>query len=144
MSEIKYLTLYAPMDILKDISFVDTPGLNSQSQSDTDTTRRVLRDVGGIIWLTLIDNAGKMSEAQVLEEYMEHFKNKSLCVLNQKDKFTKEQIETTTKYISEKFDKYFAEVVPISAKMALESRATHSDILIHDEYEKFIKNSKKI
>jgi predicted GTPase len=143
MSEIKYLTLYAPMDILKDISFVDTPGLNSQSQSDTDTTRRVLRDVGGIIWLTLIDNAGKMSEAQVLEEYMEHFKNKSLCVLNQKDKFTKEQIETTTKYISEKFDKYFAEVVPISAKMALESRAAHSDILIHDEYEKFIKKFKE-
>ncbi|MCG3716211.1 dynamin family protein, partial [Aliarcobacter butzleri] len=61
MKDIKYLTLYAPMDILKDISFVDTPGLNSQSQSDTDTTRKVLRDVGGIIWLTLIDNAGKLS-----------------------------------------------------------------------------------
>ena len=30
MKDIKYLTLYAPMDILKDISFVDTPGLNSQ------------------------------------------------------------------------------------------------------------------
>ncbi|MFA6742489.1 MAG: dynamin family protein, partial [Arcobacteraceae bacterium] len=57
MQDIKYLTLYAPMDILKDISFVDTPGLNSQSQSDTETTRKVLRDVGGIIWLTLIDNA---------------------------------------------------------------------------------------
>ena len=67
MDEIRYLTLYAPMDILKDITFVDTPGLNSQSQSDTDTTRKVLRDVGGIIWLTLIDNAGKMSEAEVLE-----------------------------------------------------------------------------
>jgi len=142
MKEIKYLTLYAPMDILKDISFVDTPGLNSQSQSDTDTTRRVLRDVGGIIWLTLIDNAGKMSEAQVLEEYMEHFQNKSLCVLNQKDKFNQEQIETTTKYVSERFSKYFAEVIPISAKMALESRSAHKDILIHDEYEKFIKEFK--
>jgi len=143
MRDIKYLTLYAPMDILKDISFVDTPGLNSQSQSDTDTTRRVLRDVGGIIWLTLIDNAGKLSEAQVLEEYMQHFKNKSLCVLNQKDKFTQEQIETTTKYIKDKFGKYFAKVVPISAKMALESRSAHSDILIHDEYEKFIKKFKE-
>ncbi|WP_320035021.1 dynamin family protein [Halarcobacter sp.] len=143
MRDIKYLTLYAPMDILKDISFVDTPGLNSQSQSDTDTTRRVLRDVGGIIWLTLIDNAGKLSEAQVLEEYMQHFKNKSLCVLNQKDKFTQDQIETTTKYIKDKFGKFFAKVVPISAKMALESRSAHSDILIHDEYEKFIKKFKE-
>lgn len=143
MKDIKYLTLYAPMDILKDLSFVDTPGLNSQSQSDTDTTRKVLRDVGGIIWLTLIDNAGKQSEAEILEEYMEHFQDKTLCVLNQKDKFTEEQIQTTTKYVSEKFSKYFAQVTPISAKMALESRSHHKEVLIHDEYDKFIGEFKK-
>ena len=143
MKDIKYLTLYAPMDILKDISFVDTPGLNSQSQSDTDTTRKVLRDVGGIIWLTLIDNAGKLSEAEVLEEYMQNFKNKSLCVLNQKDKLTPDQVNTTTNYVSEKFGKYFAKVVPISARMALESRAHQKDILIHDEYTKVVNEFKK-
>jgi predicted GTPase len=143
MKDIKYLTLYAPMEMLREISFVDTPGLNSQSQSDTDTTRRVLRDVGGIIWLTLIDNAGKMSEAEVLEEYMKHFKEKSLCVLNQKDKFTNEQIETTTKYVSEKFGKFFAKVVPISAKMALESRAHRKDILLQDEYNGMLAELKK-
>jgi len=135
MDEIKYLTLYAPMDILKDITFVDTPGLNSQSQSDTDTTRNVLRNVGGIIWLTLIDNAGKMSEAEVLEEYMEHFKDKSLCVLNQKDKFSTEQIETTTKYVSEKFDRFFAEVIPISAKQALDSRQHQKRVLLDNTFE---------
>ena len=142
MDDIKYLTLYAPMDILKDISFVDTPGLNSQSQSDTDTTRRVLRDVGGIIWLTLIDNAGKMSEAEVLEEYMEHFKNKSLCVLNQKDKFSDEQVQTTTNYVSEKFDKYFAQVTPISAKQALDSRAHQKRVLLEDQFENITKEFK--
>ncbi|WP_419769015.1 MAG: dynamin family protein [Candidatus Marinarcus sp.] len=143
MDEIKYLTLYAPMDILKDISFVDTPGLNSQSQHDTETTRKVLRDVGGIIWLTLIDNAGKMSEAEVLDEYMENFKNKSLCVLNQKDKFTPEQVETTTQYIKERFSKYFAQVTPISAKMALKARALEQDILITTEYNKIVEEFKK-
>ncbi|AXH10626.1 ATP-binding protein [Malaciobacter halophilus] len=135
LEEVKYLTLYAPMDILRDISFVDTPGLNSQSQSDTETTRRVLRDVGGIIWLTLIDNAGKLSEAEVLEEYMQHFKDKSLCVLNQKDKFTQEQIQTTTNYIKDRFGKYFAEVIPISAKQALDSRKHQKNILLESAYE---------
>ncbi|OCL87639.1 Bacterial dynamin-like protein [Aliarcobacter thereius] len=138
MKNIKYLTLYAPMPILKEISFVDTPGLNSQSQSDTDVTRRVLKDVGGIIWLTLIDNAGKLSEAQVLEEYMEHFKNKSLCVLNQKDKLSPEQVITTTKYVEDKFNKYFAKVVPISAIKALEGRAKEKEVLIEDENRDFI------
>jgi predicted GTPase len=143
MNDIKYLTLYAPMDILKDISFVDTPGLNSQSQSDTDTTRKVLRDVGGIIWLTLIDNAGKQSEAQILEEYMEHFQDKTLCVLNQKDKFSEEQIQTTTKYVSDKFSKYFAQVTPISAKMALDARALQKSVLIEDNVEGILKEFKK-
>jgi len=143
MKDIKYLTLYAPMDILKEISFVDTPGLNSQSQGDTDTTRSVLRDVGGIIWLTLIDNAGKLSEAEVLEEYMEHFKEKSLCVLNQKDKFTPEQVETTTKYVSEKFGKYFSQVTPISAKMALDSRQLQKSVLIENSVDSILKEFKK-
>ncbi|MCP4970159.1 MAG: ATP-binding protein [Arcobacter sp.] len=143
MNDIKYLTLYAPMDILKDISFVDTPGLNSQSQSDTDTTKKVLRDVGGIIWLTLIDNAGKMSEAEVLEEYMEHFKNKSLCVLNQKDKFNDEQIQTTTNYIKKKFSKYFSQVTPISAKMALESRKHQKRVLLDSSFKSITDEFKK-
>lgn len=143
MKNIKYLTLYAPMPILKEISFVDTPGLNSQSQSDTDVTRRVLKDVGGIIWLTLIDNAGKLSEAQVLEEYMQHFKNKSLCVLNQKDKLTQEQVETTTNYVKDKFSKYFAKVVPISAIKALEGRAKEKNILIEDENINLLSELKK-
>ncbi|MGA1933716.1 dynamin family protein [Arcobacter sp. YIC-464] len=142
MQDIKYLTLYAPMDILKEISFVDTPGLNSQSQSDTDTTRRVLRDVGGIIWLTLIDNAGKKSEADILDEYMSHFKDKTLCVLNQKDKFSQEQIETTTNYVKEKFSKYFAQVTPISAKMALDSRAHQKSVLIENSVDRVLKQFK--
>ncbi|WP_121627349.1 dynamin family protein [Poseidonibacter antarcticus] len=143
MKDIKYLTLYAPMEILKEISFVDTPGLNSQSQGDTDTTRSVLRNVGGIIWLTLIDNAGKLSEAEVLEEYMENFKEKSLCVLNQKDKFTPEQIETTTKYVSNKFSKYFAQVTPISAKMALDSRQLQKTVLIENSVDTILKEFKQ-
>jgi len=132
VEEIKYLTIYAPMEILKDISFVDTPGLNSLSEDDTATTRKVLRDVEGIIWLTLMDNAGKISEAKILEHYFKNFKNKSLCVLNQKDKFTDKQIETTMAYVEDKFSDFFAKVIPISAKQALESRANQKSVLISD------------
>lgn len=129
VEDIKYLTLYAPMDILRDISFVDTPGLNSQSFEDTQSTKKILRDVDGIIWLTLIDNAGKESEAEVLEEYLKNFKEKSLCVLNQKDKFSAEQIQLTLEYIRTKFSDFFCEVVPISARQALESRVHQKEVL---------------
>lgn len=130
MEDVKYLTLYVPMEILKDISFVDTPGLNSQSHHDTETTKKILRDVDGIIWLTLIDNAGKESETAVLKEYLSNFNTKSLCVLNQKDKYSPEQVQTTLSYMEENFSEYFAKVVPISAKEALDSRSSQKEVLL--------------
>lgn len=130
IEDIKYLTLYAPMDILKDISFVDTPGLNSQSISDTQVTKKILRDVDGIIWLTLLDNAAKESEAEVLNEYLDNFKDKSICVLNQKDKFSDEQVQTTVSYVNKSFGSFFSHVIPISAKQALDSRVNQKDVLI--------------
>ncbi len=138
IKDIKYLTLYAPLELLKSISLVDTPGLNSQSQSDTQTTHKVLQDVGGIIWLSLIDNAGKHSEAITLEHYMEAFKEKTICLLNQKDKYTSQQIAQTKAYVEEKFDNYFVQVTPISAKLALEGRANRKEQLLEKEKQHFL------
>lgn len=140
VEDIAYLTLYAPLDILKDVVFVDTPGLNSQAHSDTETTSRVLKEVDGIIWLTLIDNAGKKSELEVLENYLGEYQNKSLCVLNQKDKFTPQQIEQTTEYIKEAFGEFFSDVIPISAMQALESRSHDKKVLMQECLETFLKS----
>lgn len=139
VEEIEYLTLYAPLDVLKDIVFVDTPGLNSNSHADTEITQKVLKEVDGIIWLSLIDNAGKMSESEVLEEYLDEYQNKSLCVLNQKDKFSQEQIAQTLEYVKTAFSKYFKTVIPISALQALKSRVHDKNVLIQEEQEKFLK-----
>ncbi|MDR2100028.1 MAG: dynamin family protein [Campylobacteraceae bacterium] len=139
VEDIDYLTLYAPLELLKHIVFVDTPGLNSQSFSDTETTEAVLKEVDGIIWLSLIDNAGKMSEEETLEQYMHAYQNKSLCVLNQKDKFSDEQIKASVDYIKDSFKKYFAEVVPISARQALESRAHEKHIMLESELKAALK-----
>ncbi len=127
---IKYLTLYVPFDMLKDITFVDTPGLNSRSAKDTKITMDVLRDVDGIIWLTLIDNAGKLSEERFLNEFIKNSNIKSLCVLNQKDKFNENQIKQTVDYIKDKFSQYFDKVLAISAKMALKSRQNDKNLII--------------
>ena len=138
VEDIAYLVLYAPLNILKDIVFVDTPGLNSQAASDTQTTEKVLKEVDGIIWLTLIDNAGKMSELQVLQEYLSKYQNKSLCVLNQKDKFTPEQVNETTNYVKTAFKEFFSDVIPISARQALESRSHDKKVMMEEKLEEFI------
>ena len=142
-NEIKYLSIYAPVEILKEISFVDTPGLNSQSQEDTKSSRKVLQDVGGIIWLSLLDNAGKRSEQEILDSYMSAFKGKTLCILNQKDKFDETQIAQTTAYIQEKFSDYFSKVIAISAKMALQGRSLEPSVLIDQSMNGLINTFRK-
>ena len=138
VEEIDYLTLYAPLEMLREITFVDTPGLNSQDNRDTTTTQRVLGEVDGIIWLSLIDNAGKMSEAQMLEKYLDQYQNKSLCVLNQKDKFSPEQVAQSVRYVQQSLAPFFSEVLPISARQALQSRSHDKATQIEEALEEFL------
>ncbi len=140
VEDVDYLTLYSPLNMLKDIVFVDTPGLNSGANIDTQTTIKVLQEVDGIIWLTLLDNAGKMSETRVLEKYLSKYKNKSLCVLNQKDKFSESEIEQSVAYVQNTFAQYFSKVVPISALQALKSRSSDKNALMQEALEEFIKS----
>ena len=133
IEDIKYLTLYIPYDTLKDITFVDTPGLNSQSIQDTKTTLNVLKDVDGIIWLTLMDNAGKLSEEKALNQLLKNSNIKSLCVLNQKDRFDEKDINKTINYIQEKFSDFFDEVIAISAKSALNARKNDKQQMIQEK-----------
>lgn len=84
-----------------------------------------------------------MSEAKVLEQYLNEYQNKSLCVLNQKDKFDNEQIEKTLKYVKSSFSEYFSEVIPISALQALESRSHDKNIIISQKLDKFLKSLKE-
>lgn len=120
--KIAFYKLFVPLELLKVVSFLDTPGFNSQNESDTETTNNILESVDGIIWLTLIDNVGKNSEKEILQTHVKRYSHKSLCVLNQKDRLKNEkEIETSIEYAKRAFDGFFEEVIAISAKQALDS-----------------------
>lgn len=120
--DIHHFCLYAPILLLREINFLDTPGFNSQNSEDTDATLKVLEQVDGIIWLTLIDNAGKNSEKMLLKEFRTHFAQKILCVLNQKDRLKNaEEIQTSVEYVKSAFHGIFTDVIPVSAKFALKA-----------------------
>ena len=119
---ISHFKLLAPLDLLKDITFLDTPGFNSQNQIDTDTTNSILEEVDGIIWLSLIDNVGKQSEKDILEAHIKKYAAKSLCILNQKDRLKNDnEIATSLAYSKSAFSGFFADIIPISAKEAIDS-----------------------
>lgn len=117
VKETKSLHIFAPMPLLKKITLVDTPGLNA-NEDDTLTTLKELQNIHAAIWLSLIDNAGKKSEEDAIKANLELLGENSICVLNQKDKLSAQELENVLNYAKTVFSKYFKELIAISCKEA--------------------------
>lgn len=115
----KSLHLFAPIELLKNITLIDTPGLNA-NDIDTLTTFKELSFMHSAIWLSLIDNAGKKSEEEAIKANALLLKRGGICVLNQKDKLSENELENVLQYTHLVFDKYFTKLIAISCKEAKE------------------------
>lgn len=114
--DVKELTIFIPNEILKIINFIDTPGLNSRSEEDTKQTLKILKQANGIIWISLIENAGRNSEIGELKLIPQELKSNAICLLSQKDKLNKDQIANALEHAKITYEDNFAKIVAISSK----------------------------
>lgn len=128
--EVKELCIYAPNPILKLVNFIDTPGLNSLSSSDTNITKEVLDSVSSVIWLSLIENAARASELNDLKEFLQNTGKTAVCILNQKDKLSDIELENVLSHAKITFDGIFEEIIAISAKQANLARKNQDENLM--------------
>ncbi|CZE47800.1 dynamin family protein [Campylobacter geochelonis] len=119
LADVKSLSIYLPNELLKSVTFIDTPGLNSRSDSDTKETLEILKKVGGLVWISLIDNAARASELSELEAIPQNLKKSSICLLNQKDKLNNEEISRVLTHAKKTYTDSFDEVLAISAKLEI-------------------------
>ncbi|MEE3777400.1 dynamin family protein [Campylobacter sp. CX2-4080-23] len=123
LKDVKNLTIYAPNELLKKISFIDTPGLNSRSDADTNETKMILNEAVALIWISLIDNAARKSELDELNLIPNSIKQNAIALLNQKDKLSSDEIDRVLTHANTTYSKHFSQVVAISAKMQRENRS---------------------
>ncbi|OUT13253.1 ATP-binding protein [Campylobacter concisus] len=117
--QVSGMTLYAPSEILKEINFIDTPGLNSLRDADTKETKNTLKKVSGAIWLSLANNAAKASELESIKEILKVNDLKAICLINQKDKLSEEELESLLKHARQTYGELFEDIIAISSKQAL-------------------------
>ena len=128
--DVSRLCVYAPSEILKLVNFVDTPGLNSLSKADTAVTHEVLKDVAGVIWLSLADNAARASEAAQIEEFLADGGKTAICLLNQKDKLSKDELERLKTHAQTTYGRFFERIIAVSAKQAVTAQANGDAALL--------------
>lgn len=117
--QVSGMTLYAPGEILKEINFIDTPGLNSLRDADTKETKNTLKKVSGAIWLSLANNAAKASELESIKEILKANDLKAICLINQKDKLSEDELENLLKHAGQTYGELFEDIIAISSKEAL-------------------------
>ncbi|MBR2221672.1 MAG: dynamin family protein, partial [Campylobacter sp.] len=121
LKDVKNLTIYAPNEILKRISFIDTPGLNSRSDADTYETKMILKEAVALIWISLIDNAARKSELDELNAIPSDLRQNAIALLNQKDKLSDEDIARVLTHANTTYSTHFSSVAAISAKLQREN-----------------------
>lgn len=112
---LKSIHIYTNNDILKNITLIDTPGLNA-NDNDEEFSKNLIKSFDALIWLSLAESAGKSSEEKAIKSLNKNIP--SICLVNQKDKLNKLEQEKLQEYLNKVFSKYFSKIELISCKLA--------------------------
>jgi tetratricopeptide (TPR) repeat protein len=121
--DVSLVEILLPLDDLMRVNIVDTPGLNSILPEHEEVARAFIARSDAIIWLFSAGQAGKASERDALRAFEREGK-RVLGVLNKIDQLSQQEIEEATAHVAGKLGALVEVVVPLSARRALEHRAS--------------------
>ncbi len=117
-------TVFYPSPLLRKVSFVDTPGLESIFKDHEETTRKFLHRADVVVLVMLATQAMTQRNLEYLKTFKEYGK-KVIIMISQSDLINDEERETVREYVANQSkDKlgFEPEVWLVSAKKGLEAR----------------------
>lgn len=114
-----------PVELLKSIRLVDTPGTNSIVKRHQEITEDFIPRADLILFVTSIDRPLSESEKQFLE-YIADWRKKIVFVVNKIDSKTDAELEEVLAYLTSNIKSLFdldPVIFPVAAKLALESKS---------------------
>jgi tetratricopeptide (TPR) repeat protein/GTP-binding protein EngB required for normal cell division len=110
-----------PIEELQRVNVVDTPGLNSLIEEHEQATRAYIARADAVVWVFDVGQAGKLSEARVLDLVAGHAR-KTLGVVNKIDHVTEAERAEVLAHVRAELGGKLVDVVPVSARDALAAR----------------------
>ena len=118
---IRMVEIFLPVETLRRVEIVDTPGLNSILPEHERVTRDFLQEADAIVWVFAIGQAAKATEKAALE--LAHGAGKRvLGVLNKVDRADASEIETVIAHVAQSLGDLVETIVPFSATRAVAAR----------------------
>ncbi len=117
-------TVFHPSPLLKKVSFVDTPGLESVFQKHEETTRKFLHRSDVVMLVMLATQAMTARNLEYLRTLKDYGK-KVIIVINQADLLSPEEAETVRQYVQDQSKSLLGqepEIWMVSARQGLAAR----------------------
>lgn len=117
-------TVFYPSPLLRKVSLVDTPGLESVFKDHEETTRKFLHRADVVLLVMLATQAMTQRNLEYLKMFKEYGK-KVIIVISQADLITDEERETVKQYVLDQSKDNLGtepDVWMVSAKQGLEAR----------------------
>ena len=122
-----------PLEFLKNVNIVDTPGTNSIVQEHDELTMNFIPQSDFIIFVMSVDRALTDSERDFLELISLKWKRKVLFLLNKIDTKDQAEIDVILSYLRTEAKKILGLeplIFPVSVKQAFQGKSTQNDALL--------------
>ena len=116
-SEVRLVEIFLPVEALRRVEIVDTPGLNSIRPEHERVARDFLRDADAIVWVFAAGQAAKATEREALT--LAHAAGKRVVgVLNKIDRAEPGEVSALVRHVEGTLGDLVEPVVPFSATRA--------------------------
>jgi GTPase Era involved in 16S rRNA processing/tetratricopeptide (TPR) repeat protein len=116
-SEVRMVEIFLPVEALRRVEVVDTPGLNSIRPEHERVARDFLRDADAIVWVFAAGQAAKATEREALT--LAHAAGKRVIgVLNKIDRAEPNEVSALVRHVQQTLGDLVDPVVPFSATRA--------------------------
>lgn len=112
--EIRKVQVRLPLEILKKVQIVDTPGLHTVTAANIKVTEEYMVHADAILWIL---NIHHMGQRDVIDEIMKcrSFGKPIIALVNRVDEI-EEDLDEVMSYVEEEMGYLFTKIIPISAR----------------------------
>lgn len=131
LSEVDYVEVFYPSDVLRNVTLIDTPGLGSEAERDDETTRAHLREADAVCWVFDANEVGKRDELERIERLSSEFRS-AFALVNKCDLKPPSNRPRIKNRAEDVVGDYFDDVLLYSAEELLDSKLDRFELTEED------------
>jgi GTP-binding protein EngB required for normal cell division len=117
---LSHADIFLPIEVLRDVTIVDTPGFGSHAEAHDELTRKHLEDADAVCWVFDSQDVAKKDEIERIRKLPRHLR-RAFAIVNKAETKPPSERESLVRRVHEQCPDRFQEVLLYSAKVVYES-----------------------